>query len=152
MKTLILTTVLVLTLSFASTARTIVAKGESNSAFGNYTIELLDDHMMLNNNELDKYLISYENTDMKVVVVMDKQKKCRKYYVLNDQLPVQYECNGTSFGIKKLDRAVVANGFGNASEKMNKQEFFNQRVLISGVTNTKEHLNLIASYYPGLFS
>ena len=152
MKTLILTTVLVLTLSFASTSRTIVAKGESNSAFGNYTIELLDDHMMLNNNELDKYLISYENTDMKVVVVMDKQKKCRKYYVLNDQLPVQYECNGTSFGIKKLDRAVVANGFGNASEKMNKQEFFNQRVLISGVTNTIEHLNLIASYYPGLFS
>jgi hypothetical protein len=152
MKTLILTTVLVLTLSFASTARTIVAKGESNSAFGNYTIELLDDHMMLNNNELDKYLISYENTDMKVVVVMDKQKKCRKYYVLNDQLPVQYECNGTSFGIKKLDRAVVANGFGNASEKMNKQEFFNQRVLISGVTNTIDHLNLIASYYPGLFS
>jgi uncharacterized CHY-type Zn-finger protein len=141
-----------LTLSFASNAKTIVAKGESNSAFGNYTIEQLDDHMMLNNKELDKYLITYENTDMKVVVVMDKQKKCKKYYVLNDQLPVQYECNGTYFGIKKLEKAVVATGFENPSEKMNKQEFFNQRVLISGVTNTLDHLNLIASYYPGLFS
>lgn len=152
MKTLILITVLMLTLSFASNAKTIVAKGESNSAFGNYTIEQLDDHMMLNNKELDKYLITYENTDMKVVVVMDKQKKCKKYYVLNDQLPVQYECNGTYFGIKKLEKAVVATGFENPSEKMNKQEFFNQRVLISGVTNTLDHLNLIASYYPGLFS
>ena len=152
MKTLILTTVLMLTLSFASSAKTIVAKGESNSAFGNYTIEQLDDHMMLNNKELDKYLITYQNTDLKVVVVMDKQKKCKKYYVLTDQLPVQYECNGTYFGIKKLDKAVTATGFDNASEKMNKQEFFNQRVLISGVTNTVEHLSLIASYYPGLFS
>ena len=152
MKTLILTFVLVLTLSFASTSKTIVAKGESNSQFGNYTIEQLDDHMMLNNKELDKYLITYDKTDLKVVVVMDKQKKCKKYYVLTDELPVQYECNGTYFGIKKIDKAVLENGTGNASEKMNKKEFFNQRVLISGVTNTIEHLSLIASYYPGLFS
>lgn len=152
MKTLILTTVLLITLSFTLSAGNIVAKGESNSSFGNYTIELLDDHMVINDKELDKYLISYEKSDMKVMVVMDKQKKCKKYYVLTDKLPIQYECNGTSFGIKKLDKAVAETGFGHATENLNKQEFFNQRVLISGVTDTVEHLNLIASYYPGLFS
>jgi hypothetical protein len=152
MKTLILTTVLLITLSFTLSAGNIVTKGESNSSFGNYTIELLDDHMVINDKELDKYLITYEKTDMKVVVVMDKQKKCKKYYVLTDQLPIQYECNGTSFGIKKLDKAVAAKGLDNVSGNLNKQEFFNQRVLISGVTDTVEHLNLIASYYPGLFS
>lgn len=152
MKTLILTTLLLLTLSFTSSSKTIVSRGESNSAFGNFTIEKLDDHMVLNNKEMDKFLITYENTDTKVVVVMDKQKMCKKYYVLSEQLPVQYECNGTYFGVKKLDKAIREVGFENATGQMNKKEYFNQRVLVSGVTNTFDHLNLIASYYPGLLS
>lgn len=152
MKTIVLTTVLLLTLCFVSTGNNIVAKGQSNSPFGDYTIEQLDDHMIYNNKELDKYLITYEKSDMKVVVVVDKQKKCKKYYVLTDKLPIQYECDGTYFGVKKLDKAVASTGFSASGNTMNKQEFFNQRVLISGITDTVAHLNLIASYYPGLFA
>ena len=130
----------------------IVAKGQSNSAFGNYKIEQMDDHMMFNNKELDKYLITYEKTDIKVVVVVDNQKKCRKYYVLSDQLPVQYECNGTYFGIKRLDKDLETKGFNTSLQNLNREEFYHQRVLTSETTNMVDHLNLIASYYPGLFN
>ncbi|MCK9638362.1 MAG: hypothetical protein M0R39_00510 [Prolixibacteraceae bacterium] len=152
MKTIILTTVLFLMVSMFAMGNKIVAKGSSNSAFGNYKIEKLEDHMTLQGKELDKYMITYEKSDMKVVVVLDKQKKCKKYYVLTDQAPVQYECNGVYFGIKKLDGALLSSGFATSMEKLNKQAYFHQKVLSSGTTETLEHLGLIASYYPEFFT
>jgi hypothetical protein len=151
MKTIILTTVLFLMVSMFAMGNKIVAKGSSNSAFGNYKIEQLEDHMMLQGKELDKYLITYEKSDMKVVVVLDKQKKCKKYYVLNEEAPVQYECNGVYFGIKKLDDQLLFTGFVTSMEKLNKQVYFHQKVLAGG-TDTIDHLGLIASYYPEFFS
>ncbi len=141
---------MILLVSMFATGNTIVAKGSSNSAFGNYKIELLEDHMMLQGKELDKYLISYEKSDMKVVVVLDKQKKCKKYYVLTDQAPIQYECNGVYFGIKKLDGALLSSGYATSMEKLNKQVYYHQRVLASGTTEILAHLELIAAYYPEL--
>ena len=151
MKTIILTTVLFLMVSMFAMGNKIVAKGSSNSAFGNYKIEQLEDHMMLQGKELDKYMITYEKSDMKVVVVLDKQKKCKKYYVLTDEAPVQYECNGVYFGIKKLDDQLNFTGFVTSMEKLNKQVYFHQKVLASGSTDVIEHLGLIASYYPEFF-
>jgi len=151
MKRILLTAVLIVTVCLASFATKIVAQGHSNSSFGDYKIEVLDDHLMFMNKELDKYRITYENTDLSVVVVVDKQKNCKKYYVLSEQFPVQYECNGTYFGIKKLDKSLEASGYVTIMENINKAEFFHQRVLTTGTTATVDHLNLIASYYPGLF-
>ena len=89
---------------------------------------------------------------MQVIVVLDKQKKCKKYYVLSDKLPIQYECNGSYFGIKKLDKDFISKGYNTSLDKLNKEEFYRQRVLISELASTLDHLNLIASYYPGLFN
>ena len=152
MKRIVLTTVLFLTVCLASFASHIVAQGHSNSAFGDYKIEALDDHLMFNNKELEKYQITYEKMNLKIVVAVDKQKKCKKYYVLSDKLPIQYECDGTSFGIKKLDKGLAYNGFKTITDNLNKEEFNHQKVITNGVTGTLDHLNLIASYYPGLFN
>jgi uncharacterized CHY-type Zn-finger protein len=152
MKRILFTTALILTVCIASMGKHVVTKGESNSAFGNYKIEQLDDHLMLNNKELDKYLITYEKMNMQVVVVLDKQRKCKKYYVLSDKLPIQYECNGNYFGIKKLDKELLSNGFKTSLDELNKEEFYRQRVITSETTSTLDHLNLIASFYPGLFN
>ena len=151
MKRLLLTAVLILTVFIAAIGNPIVAEGQSNSPFGNYKIVALDEHLTLNGRELEKFLISYEKTDMKVIVVLDKQAKCKKYYVLSGQLAVQYECNGTSFGIRKLDRELEEKGFVTVMDQLNKREFYNQRILTSGQTATIDHLNLIAAYYPGLY-
>jgi hypothetical protein len=152
MKTTLLVTVLMLTVCIASIAHPVVASGQSNSSFGDFKITALDDHMQLNGKQLDKYLITYENSSLKVMVAVDNQKKCRKFYVLTDQLPVQYECNGTFFGVKKLDKDLLLLGYQTTMENLNKSEFFHQRVLTSQKTVMYEQLSLIASYYPGLFS
>ena len=152
MKRILLTAVIILTVCVASMANRVVAKGQSNSAFGDYKIEQSDNHLMFQNKELDQYLITYEKSDVKVVVVLDKQKKCKKYYVLTDQIPIQYECNGTYFGIKKLDKELLSMGFKTSLDNLNRTEFFHQRVITTGMTNTIDHLQLIASYYPGLFN
>ena len=151
MKKVALFAILILTVSLASRGNNLVTKGQSNSAFGNYKIEKLDDHMILKAKQLDQYLISYENSDVKVIVAIDKQKKCKKYYILSDQIPVQYECNGTYFGLKKIDKELINSGYQTSMEQLNREEFFHQRVLTSEMVGTIDHLILIASYYPGLF-
>jgi len=151
MKTIFLTAALILMVLMNAMANKTVAKGSSNSSFGKYKIEQLDEHMMLNGKELDKYMITYEKSDLKVVVVLDKQKQCKKYYVLTDQIPVQYECNGLYFGIKKLDKDLLSNGFETSMEKLNREVYFHQKVIASQTTATIDHLELIASFYPELF-
>jgi hypothetical protein len=151
MKKLFLTTALILTVFITSMGNPIVAAGQTNTSFGDYKIVALDEHLTLNGREMEKYLISYEKTDMKVIVAVDKQAKCKKYYVLSGQLAVQYECNGTYFGIVKLDKELVDKGFTTSANLLDKREFFNQRILVSGQNATVEHLNLIAAYYPGLY-
>jgi hypothetical protein len=151
MKKIILTAVLILMVSMFTMANKIVAKGSSNSPFGNYKIEQLEDHMMLNGKELDKFMISYEKSDLKVVVVLDKQKACKKYYVLTDKAPVQYECNGVYFGVKKIDNDLMASGFVTCLDNLNREGYYHQKVIASGTTATMDHLQLIACYYPELF-
>ena len=146
-----MTAVVLLTVCLASFASHIVAQGHSNTAYGDYKIEMMDNHLLFMNKELDQYLITYEKNNLKVVVALDKQKRCKKYYVLSDQLPVQYQCNGTYFGIEKLDKGLHNKGFKTSLDDLNREEFYHQRVLVSEVTDTIEHLNLIAAYYPGLF-
>lgn len=151
MKRITLIALLLITVSMVSMGNNIVAKGQSNTTFGDYKIEQLDQHMILNGKELDQFMITYEKSDIKVMVVVDKQKKCKKYYVLTDKLPVQYECNGTYFGIKKLDKELSTQGFSTSLGELNREEFYHQKVLTSETTATVDHLHLIASFYPGLF-
>jgi uncharacterized CHY-type Zn-finger protein len=150
MKKIILTAVLILTVYITTMANMVISEGQSNTKFGSYKIVKLEEHFLLDGKELDKYLISYEKPEMKVIVAVDKQKKCKKYYVLTGELAIQYECNGKYFGIKKLDKEIVAKGFSTPSEILNLSEYYSQRVLSSETRATIDHLNLIASYYPGL--
>jgi len=152
MKKIFLSAVLILSVFMVSNGNPVVSKGQSNSAFGDYQIIALTDHLVLNGRELDKYLISYEKPEMKLIVVVDKQKKCRKYYVLSGLLPVEYDCSGSFFGIKKLEQELVDKGFVTDLNNLNKQEYYRQRILTDEHLGTVDQLNLIASYYPGLLN
>ena len=152
MKRFFLTAAVILTVCLASMGNSIVAQGESNSEFGAYKIEALNDQLLFMGKQLDKYQITYANADMKLIVVVDKQKQGEKYYVLNEKFPVQYESNGTQFGIKVLDKAFAAKGFATTFENADRVEYFHQKVLTSDANDTKTHLQLIAAYYPGLLN
>jgi hypothetical protein len=150
MKKLIATFLFILTVCVASTGSNVVAQGQSNSDFGDYKIIQLEEHPVIAGKEFDKYLISYDKPEMKVIVVVNRQKKCKKYYVLTGKLAVQYKCNGKLFGIMKLDKIIRDKGFATSSDDMNKIEFDHQKVVTSGTTKTIDHLNLIAACYPRL--
>lgn len=150
MKRIVLTTALILIISLASFASQVLFQGNSNSQFGAYIIVALDDRMPFKDRELAQYQITYENGQT-VVVAVDKLEKCKKYYVLSEKLPIQYECNGVYFGVKMLDNNLLYNGFPISLDSVNKTEYYSQRVLARGVNGTLDHLNLIAAYYPGLY-
>lgn len=152
MKKVILSVALILTVCVASMGNPVVAQGQSNTSSGDYKIIALEDRLTVNGKELQKYLISYEKPDMKVIVAVEKQENGEKYYVLSGQLPVQYESNGVHFGVRKMDGELLAKGFATSMSEMNKAEFYRQRVLTAEKTGTVDHLSMIAAYYPVLIN
>ncbi|MCA1741725.1 MAG: hypothetical protein LC630_04520 [Bacteroidales bacterium] len=128
----------------------IIAKGESNTPFGSYTIEVCDQPMMLAGEELKCYLISYENSPLSVKVFVDKNKKCKNYVVVSDDLSVMYTCNDKYFGVNKLDKKYLAAGLSTDDARLDRSDYFYQKVLAKGHITDFDATMLIASYFPEL--
>ena len=128
----------------------VIARGESNTAFGTYTIELSDQPVTLAGEEMKCYLISYEKSPLQVKVLVDKEKNCQNYVVLSDELSVMYTCDGQFFGVKKLDGKYSKNGLSTCDEKLDRSDYFHQKVIARGQTQDFDATVLIASYFPEL--
>ena len=76
----------VTTLSFGK----VIVRGNSNTAFGMYTIELCDQQKVFAGEDMNCYLISYSNSPVQVKVFVDRDKKCQNYVVISDELSVMY--------------------------------------------------------------
>lgn len=152
MKKLFIAAVIILSVFMVSDGKPAVSKGQSNSAIVDYQIMALTDHLVLNGRELDKFLISCEKPEMKLFFVAEKQKKCRKYYVLSNMLPAEYDCSGSLFSSKKLEQDLLDKGFVTDLNSLKKQEFYRQLILTDEHPGTVDQLNLNASYYPGLLN
>jgi hypothetical protein len=150
MKRVLLTAVCIAAFCSASLAGSIVAEGKTHSALGNYRIESLDQPVVLNGKELDAFTISYENTNMKVTVAVEKTRKCKTYYVLSDNLSVQYVCNSKYFGVQRLGGEFEKEGYSTSNEAMNASEYYHQRVLTSGGNTNLDNTKMIAAYFPFL--
>jgi hypothetical protein len=119
---------------------------------GNYTLEIADSPVTLNGKELKAFVISYANTNMEVTVAFDKVRKGMKYYVLSDNLSVQYVCNGSFFGVAKLDKELEKDGFKTSDSALNRSEYFHQKVITTGGNCDLENSKLIAAYFPMLIN
>jgi uncharacterized CHY-type Zn-finger protein len=150
MKRITLTFTLILTVCIASFASKTIAEGKTFSTLGNYKIEALENPFMLNGRELKAFVISYDNTNMKVTVAVDKQNKCKKYYVLSDNLSIQYTCNGRYFGVEKLDSELEKYGYRTCENALNNDEYFRQKLITNQKNSDLENSKLIAAFYPGL--
>jgi len=150
MKRIFLTLVLVAAFCCASLAGKVVAQGKTYSALGDYRIESLDQPVVINGKELDAFTISYENTNMKVTVAVEKTRKCKTYYVLSDNLSVQYVCNSKYFGVQRLGKDLEKDGLSTSNDAMNASEYYHQRVLTSGGNGNLENTKMIAAYFPFL--
>jgi hypothetical protein len=152
MKTLIFGALLTMAFSSASFAREFVAGGKSNTALGDYKIEIADNPVIINGEKLKTYIISYQNSPMEVTVVIQNGKKCRNYIVLSDKLSIQYVCNENYFGVQKLEKVFEKEGYKTDDVALNRGEYFHQKVLSPGKRDELESAHLIACYFPMLIN
>lgn len=125
-----------------------VAEGATNTPLGRYTIEVLDEPLMLAGEALKCYEITYENSPIKVKVYVDKEKNCRNYLVISDELSVMYTCNGQYFGVNKVDKKYSAAGFVTDDSHLDRYGYFHQKLIVHGLTPEIDATRLIASYFP----
>lgn len=134
------------TLSFGK----VVVRGNSNTPLGMYTIELADKPVMLGGEEMKCYFITYEKSPLQVKVLVDKEKNCKNYIVISDELSVMYTCNGVFFGVNRLDGKYSASGLTTSDEKLDRYDYFHQKVIAHGTTEDFDATMLIASFFPAL--
>jgi hypothetical protein len=152
MKKLLFTGLMIAALSTSAFASEFVATGKTHSSLGDYKIEKADKTVTINGEEFKAFVISYQNTPMKVTVAVKKDRKCKNFIVLSDKLSVQYVCNGEYFGVQKLDKDLKAEGYSTSDAALNRTEYFHQKLLTYGVNGELENTQMIAAYFPLLLN
>lgn len=152
MKRILLATALIFAVSITSFGRKFVSEGKTYSALGDFKIETADNPVTLNGKELKTFVISYANTKMEVTIAFDKTRKGMKYYVLSDNLSVQYVCEKGIFGVAKLNNELEKDGFKTSDSALNRNEYFHQKVITTGANCDLENSKLIAAYFPMLIN
>jgi hypothetical protein len=152
MKRIVLIAALIVAVSLASYARKPIAEGKTHSPFGDYTIQVDNKSVWINGKEHRPYVISYENSNLKVRVAVDMDRQGKKYYVLSDNLSVQYVSNRHYFGVEKLDKVVEKDGFRTSDAALNRVEYFHQKAITTGYSWRRDNTKLIAAYFPMLLN
>jgi hypothetical protein len=152
MKKMLFLALLTIAFGSATYAREFVAEGKTYSALGDYRIEKADNPVIINGESLRAFVISYQNSPMEVTIVIRPGEKCKNYIVLSDRLSVQYVCNENYFGVEKLDKSLVVDGFNLTDAALNQSEYFHQKKLAHGKRGELENTQLIAAFFPMLLA
>lgn len=136
--------------SFGNLGKRLIAEGKSFTPNGDFKIEVSDLPLVVNGVELDTYTITYNNSDLKVTIAIEKNRKCSKYITVCDKLAVQYVCNGSYFGVEKLTAQNAVNGLTTSDAAMDRSAYFHQKVLLSGQSDPVNCMKLIGAYFPEL--
>jgi hypothetical protein len=151
MKRVLLSSMLIVALCLTAFAKkNVVATGKTWTAMGDFKIEVAETPYSLNGEELKTFVISYENSPLKVKVAIDTDKKCNTYIVMSDKLSVQYICNSSYFGVEKIARQYGKAGLNTSENELNREEYLKQRVITREAQSPVENARLIAAYFPTL--
>lgn len=128
-----------------------VAEGKTNNELGSYYVEKSEAPIIVDARILTTYKVSYENSEMTVRIAVDnRDKKCRKFIVVSDNLAMQYDCNGKIFGVKMPDQAYVEDGIPGSMINLDRSEYHKQKVLTQKKKSEIEQVKLIAVFFPKL--
>jgi hypothetical protein len=139
MKRIILVAGLILTVSLGTYARRLVAEGKTYSALGNYKIEVDNKSFVINGKE-------------QIKVAIEIEKGIKKYYVLSDNLSVQYVANRHYFGVEKLSPEFEKDGYRTSDAALNRAEYFHQKAITTQRSWKRDNTKLIAAYFPMLLN
>ena len=124
--------------------------GNSLTDFGKYTIMVSDAPMVINDEVVKTYDLTYENTSNPIHIGLVKGEECVTFIVRSDDFEVQYKCNKGIFGVKKIDPKYQTLPKEEMDAKLNRVSYFSQRVISNNKKSEDELLGLIACYFPSL--
>jgi hypothetical protein len=124
--------------------------GNSLTEFGKYTVMVSDAPMVINNEVVKTYDLMYENTSNPIRVGLVKEEKCTTYVVRTDDFEIQYTCNKGVFGVKKIENRFQTLPKEEMDAKLDRVNYFSQRVICTNQKSEEELLGLIACYFPKL--
>jgi hypothetical protein len=125
-------------------------KGNSMSEFGNYSISKSETPMVVDNQEVRTYNLSYDKTGKDISVGIVPTKKCRNFIVKTDVFEIEYVCNKGVFGVKKIEPAYSSIDKSRNEANLDMVQYFAQRVISQSPKSEEELLGLIACYFPHL--
>ena len=124
--------------------------GNSLTEFGKYTISVSETPMVVNNETVKTFNLMYENTTNPVQIGLVKTEECTTYIVRSDEFEIQYTCNNGVFGVKKLEAQYQQLPKEEMDAKLDRVNYFSQRVICQNKKSEDELLGLIACYFPKL--
>jgi hypothetical protein len=87
-----------------------------------------------------------------VRVAVDMDKKGKTYFVISDNLSVQYVANRHYFGVEKLSADREMEGYKTSDSALNKLEYFHQKAITTNYGWRRDNTKLIAAYFPMLLN
>ena len=145
--------VILLAAGMSSTARVKdgqILSGNSLTDLGNYSIVKSEVPMVVNDQVLNTYDLVYENASKPVRIGVISEKKCTTFLVRSNEVEVQYVSQKGIFGVKKMDKQYRELTAATADTKIDKVNYYSQRVISQKAKTEKELLGLIACYFPVL--
>ncbi|HSO88066.1 MAG TPA: hypothetical protein VLQ91_16055 [Draconibacterium sp.] len=124
--------------------------GNSLTEFGKYTIMVSDAPMVINDEKVTTYDLMYENTSNAVRVGLVKEENCTTFVVRTDDFEIQYSCNKGVFGVKKIENRFQTLPKEEMDARLDRVNYFAQRVICTNKKSEEELLGLIACYFPKL--
>jgi len=124
--------------------------GNSLTEFGKYTITVSDEPMIIASEAVKTYDLMYENTGNPIRVGLVKEEQCTTFVVRSGDFEIQYSCNKGVFGVKRIESRFQTLPKKEIDAKLNKVNFFSQRVISANKKSEEELLGLIACYFPVL--
>ena len=125
-----------------------VAEGATSTPFGNYTIRAGDEPVILEGQKVTCYQITYDKSPVIVEILVDEEVNCKNYIVTSDGLSVMYSCNGSYFGINRIDEKYNKEGYVTDETYLDKLSYYHQKILARGKQDEIPAASLIACYYP----
>lgn len=129
----------------------IVATGNSAGNPDSFIIVQSERPLISDAKILRTYDVMYKNSEMDVrIAIDDRDRKCISFIVVSGDFGIQYNCDKHMLGVVMVDERYVEDGIPGTDERLNRVEYFRQKVLTQNQKSETEMLRLIAAYFPKL--
>lgn len=129
---------------------TSLISGQSLTELGQYNINTSSEALMIGDEALKTYELTYSNCDTPVLIGVKKTKKCMNFIVRTDNFEVEYVCNKHVFGVKRMNKEYQTVSRETIDKMMDNADFYSQRIISQNPKTEEELLGLIACYFPSL--